>query len=69
MIRLNQEFTFPRAVELMQSYSLHSLVLMFRYILLLLLLLLLQVVGNLLKYLDDDLMVLNTSVIKSVFER
>ncbi|XP_068717844.1 BAI1-associated protein 3-like [Montipora capricornis] len=28
-----------------------------------------DVVGNLLKYLDDDLMVLNTSVIKSVFER
>ena len=30
---------------------------------------LLQVVGVLLKYLDDDLMVLNTSVVKSVFER
>lgn len=31
--------------------------------------LLLQTVGGLLKYLDDDLVVLNTSVIKSVFKR
>lgn len=34
-----------------------------------LLLLLLQAVGGLLKYLDDDLVVLNTSVVKSVFKR
>lgn len=30
---------------------------------------LLQAVGGLLKYLDDDLLVLNTSVVKSVFNR
>jgi len=34
-----------------------------------LLLLSLQAVGGLLKYLDDDLVVLNTSVVKSVFKR